>query len=258
MHPILFKIGNFAIGTYGVIVAVAVFTAIFLARKLAQREGIDREVITDFYVYSIFVAFFGSKIVLIINDYQEFTSDPIRYLFSNLRYYGVFYGGFIFALIFAIFFIKYKKLPFLKIADITAVSLPLGQAIGRWGCFFAGCCYGSPTTLPWGLLFPAVDICSDGTKIHPWPLYESLLDLLIFLFLFFHFKKRKFIGENILFYLLFYSTGRFLLEFLRGDEIRGLYFNKTISLSQIISIFVITFSLPFYFYLLKKSKNGKN
>jgi phosphatidylglycerol:prolipoprotein diacylglycerol transferase len=258
LHPILFKIGNFAIGSYGVIVAIAVICSIFIGRFLAKKEGIDPELITDFYIYSIIVGFVGAKVALIIADYKEFSQDPMKYLFENLRFFGAFYGGFIFAVIFALIYIRLKKLQFFKVADITAVSLPLGQSIGRWGCFFAGCCYGAPTKLPWGLVFPSVDICQDGTRIHPWPVYESILDLVIFVFLFLRFKKRRFRGESIFFYAMFYAVGRFLLEFLRGDEIRGLYFNKMLSLSQILSILVLIVAIPLYFYFLRRNKSGAN
>jgi len=258
LHPILFKIGNFAIGSYGVIVAIAVICSIFVGRFLAKKEEVDPEIITDFYIYSIIVGFVGAKVALIVADYKEFSQDPMKYLLENLRFFGAFYGGFIFAVIFALIYIRLKKLQFFKVADITAVSLPLGQAIGRWGCFFAGCCYGAPTKLPWGLVFPAVDICQDGTRIHPWPVYESILDLAIFIFLFLRFNKRRFKGESIFFYAIFYAVGRFLLEFLRGDDIRGLYFNKTLSLSQILSILVLFVAIPLYFYFLRREKSGAN
>lgn len=252
MHPILFKFGPILIGTYGVFVAIGVFLAIIIGRILSRREGVDPEAITDFYIYSIIVGFVGAKIALIITDYKEFSENPIEYLFQNIRYFGAFYGGFVFAVIFAFFFIRKKKLSFWKVADITSVSLPLAQAIGRWGCFFAGCCHGSPTDLPWALVFPAVPICSGGVRIHPWPVYEFLLDLSIFFFLFYYFPKRKFEGQSFVFYLLFYATGRFLLEFLRGDESRGLYFDKTVSLSQIIAFFVVIGSVILYFILSKR------
>jgi phosphatidylglycerol:prolipoprotein diacylglycerol transferase len=258
MHPILFKLGPIAIGTYGVFVALGVFLAIVVGRYLSRKEGIDPEALTDFYIYSIIMGFVGAKIALIVTDFKEFSAHPIEYLFQNIRYFGAFYGGFIVAALFAFYFIKKKKLSFWKVADITSVSLPLGQAVGRWGCFFAGCCYGAPTDLPWGLVFPAVPICSDGTRIHPWPIYEFLLDISIFAFLFNFFPKRKFLGQSFIFYLIFYALGRFLLEFLRGDEIRGLYFNKTVSLSQILAVAVIIFAISAYIVFLKRNKNKEN
>lgn len=258
MHPILFKLGPISIGTYGVFVAIGVFMAIIVGRYLARRDGINPEVLTDFYIYSIIVGFLGAKVSLVITDFKEFSANPIEYLLQNIRYSGAFYGGFVLSVLFAVFFIKKKKLSFWKVADITSVSLPLGQAIGRWGCFFAGCCYGAPTNLPWGLVFPEVPICSDGTKIHPWPLYEFALDFSIFLFLFYFFPKRKFLGQSFLFYLLSYAVGRFLLEFLRGDEIRGLYFNKTVSLSQIVALCVIFVALVLYFLLSKKKLRNES
>jgi phosphatidylglycerol---prolipoprotein diacylglyceryl transferase len=255
MHPILFKFGPLVLGTYGLVVAIGVFAAIWLGRVLSRREGLNPEEISDFFVYSVIAGFVGAKIALIIGDFREFSERPLAFLLENLRSFGAFYGGFIAAFLVALVYIKKKKLPFWEITDITAVCLALSQGIGRWGCFFAGCCHGSPTTLPWGMNFPYVDICADGTRIHPWPVYESILDFAIFGFLLYFFPKRKFKGQIFILYAIIYALGRGFLEFFRGDAMRGLYFNNTVSLSQILAITILLVAIPYYFIKRKQALN---
>lgn len=236
MHPILFHIGSFPVGTYGVLLALSAMAALGLARILSPRAGLDPEQMTDLFVYSLLAAFVGAKVALVIGDFRAFSADPVGYLLQNLRSFGAFYGGFLAAVAVGAWYLRRHRISFWSAADVAAVCLPLGQAMGRWGCFFAGCCYGKPTALPWGLVFPAVPLCADGTRIHPWPLYESAADLLIFTALYRVFHRRAFPGQAFLLYVLLYASARFLLEFLRGDPLRGLYFGGTLSLSQIVAL----------------------
>jgi len=256
MHPILFKTGSFVLGTYGLVVAAGVFLAIWMGRVLARRENLDPEEVTDFFVYSVIAGFVGAKIALIIGDFKEFSERPLQFLIENLRSFGAFYGGFIAAFIVALFYIRKKKLPFWEITDITAVCLALSQGVGRWGCFLAGCCYGSPTAMPWGMVFPYVDTCADGTRIHPWPVYESFLDFALFAFLYKFFPKRRFKGEVFVLYAIIYACGRGLLEFFRGDAIRGLYFNNTVSLSQILAALILAAAAPYYLYRIRQTRKS--
>jgi phosphatidylglycerol:prolipoprotein diacylglycerol transferase len=243
VHPILFTIGNFPIGTYGVLVALSALAALGLAKMLAPEAGLDPERMVDLFVYALLAAFVGAKVALIIGDFRAFSADPLGYLVENLRSFGAFYGGFIAAVLVAGLFLRKHRIPFWPAADVTAICLALAQSMGRWGCFFAGCCYGKPTDLPWGMVFPAVPLCADGTHIHPWPLYESAADLAIFGFLLWRFRRQKVPGQVFLLYAALYATARGLLEFLRGDVIRGLYFGGTVSLSQIVALGILVVSV---------------
>ena len=248
MHPILFTIGNFPVGTYGVLMALSALAALSLARILAPKAGLDDGQMVDLFVYSILAAFVGAKLAMAIGDFREFSDHPLRFLVESLRSFGAFYGGFIAAVAVAVFYLRRHRIPFWPAADVTAVCLALGQGMGRWGCFFAGCCYGKPTDLPWGMVFPAVPICADGTRIHPWPLYESAADLAIFGLLLFLFKRRRFSGQVFLVYAALYAVARGLLEFLRGDAVRGLYFGGEVSLSQIVALFVFVAAVGTYLW----------
>jgi len=256
VHPILFKIGGFPIGTYGVLLALSALAALGLGRMFAPKAGLDPERIVDLFVYSLLAAFVGAKLTLIIGDFREFSDHPLQYFVENLRSFGAFYGGFTVAVLVALIYLKKHRISFWDAADVTSICLALGQGMGRWGCFFAGCCYGKPTALPWGMVFPAVPLCADGTRIHPWPLYESLADLAIFGLLLFLFGRRAFKGQVFLVYVLCYALARGLLEFLRGDEVRGLYLGGAVSLSQIVAVAAFTAAAVFYFLRWRRARES--
>jgi phosphatidylglycerol:prolipoprotein diacylglycerol transferase len=256
VHPILFKIGDFPIGTYGVLLALSALAAISLVRILSPRVGLDGERMTDLLIFSLLGSFLGAKIALIIGDFGEFSDHPVRFMIENLRSFGAFYGGFLGGLLVAVFYIRRHRISFWSAADVTSVCLALAQGMGRWGCFFAGCCYGKPTDLPWGMVFPAVPLCEDGTKIHPWPIYESLGDLALFAALLFLLRKRAFPGQVFLVYVLGYAVLRGLLEFLRGDDIRGLYFSGTVSLSQIVAVAALVVAAVTYVVRARRANGG--
>ena len=253
MHPILFRIGSFPIGTYGVILALAALGAILLGRRLASRAGIDPEKVTDLYVYTLLASFVGSKVAMILGDFREFADHPLRFLVENIRHFGAFYGGFVAGVLMAVLYLRRHGIPFWRAADVTAPCLVLAQALGRWGCFFAGCCYGSPTDLPWGVVFPEVPLCAEGAAIHPWPVYESLGDLAIFALLLLLFRRRRFDGQVFLVYVTLYAALRGLLEFLRGDEVRGLFLGGTLSLSQIVAAVAFPAALLAYAFLARRA-----
>ncbi len=236
MHPILFHIGSFPVGTYGVLVALSVVAALGLARILAPGAGLDPERLVDLFVYSLLGAFVGAKLALILGSLGAFSAHPWRFVVDNLRSSGSFFGGFIAAVAVAAFYLHRHRMPFWSSADVAAICLALGQGMGRWGCFFAGCCYGSPTNLPWGMVFPAVPLCAGGVRIHPWPIYASMADLAIFAVLLLLFRRRSYTGQVFLWYVMLYSVARGLLGFLRGDVTHGLYFGGAVSLSQIVAV----------------------
>ena len=236
MHPILFHIGSFPVGTYGVLVALSAIAALGLARILAPEAGLDPERLVDLFVYSLLGAFVGAKLALVVGDFGAFSAHPWRFSVDSLRSFGSFYGGFIAAVAVAALYLRKHHMPFWASADVAAICLALGQGMGRWGCFFAGCCYGSPTNLPWGMVFPDVPLCAGGVRIHPWPIYASFADLAIFAVLLLLFRRRAYSGRVFLWYVMLYAVVRGLLEFLRGDVTRGLYFGGTVSLSQIIAV----------------------
>ena len=176
----------------------------------------------------------------------EYRDHPSQ-LFSLdfLRSGGVFYGGLIGAVVTGYFLMRRYKLPWWKTADACAPGIALGNVLGRQGCFAAGCCWGKPTTLPWGVKFTELGHEITGVPIdvplHPTQLYESFSMLIVFFFLLWLYKHRRFSGQVILFYALLYSIIRFAIEFVRDDprgDILGLTTATGLSTSQIISLIV--------------------
>src|SRR5688572_30311457 len=250
MYPELFRIFNFPINTYGVFLALAFLGAIMIAVRLGARDGLPRERIYDLSLWMLLAGLIGSKILMFFVE-PEYRANPLQLLSLDfLRSGGVFYGGLIGAVVAGYFLMRRYKLPWWKTADACAPGIAIGNFFGRQGCFAAGCCWGKPTTLPWGVKFTERGHEITGVPIdahlHPTQLYESFAMLLVFFFLLWLHKRRRFSGQVILFYTLLYSIIRFVIEFVRDDP-RGDVFGLTtltgLSTSQIISIIVGTGAL---------------
>jgi phosphatidylglycerol:prolipoprotein diacylglycerol transferase len=245
MYPELFRIGNFPINTYGALLALAFLCGILIAAKLAARDGLPRERVYDLGLWILLAAIVGSKILMIFTE-PDYRENPLH-IFSPdfLRSGGVFYGGFIGAILAGYFLIRRYKLPWWKTADAFAPGLALGNAIGRQGCFAAGCCWGKPTTMPWGVEFTEagnkVTGVPLGVHLHPTQLYESFGALLIFFFLLWLHRRRRFSGQVMLFYAVLYAIMRFTIEIFRDDprgDILGLTTLTGLSTSQMLSIII--------------------
>jgi phosphatidylglycerol:prolipoprotein diacylglycerol transferase len=245
MYPELFRIGNFPINTYGVFLALAFLCAILIAVKLAERDGLPRDRIYDLSLWMLLAALIGSKVLMLFTE-PEYRDHPWQLLSLDfLRSGGVFYGGLLGAVITGYFLMKRYKLPWWKTADAFAPGIAVGNFFGRQGCFAAGCCWGKPTTLPWGVKFTELGHEITGvptdTYLHPTQLYESFAMLLVFLFLLWLHKRKRFSGQVILAYALLYSIIRFAIEFVRDDprgDILGLTTLTGLSTSQMISLAV--------------------
>ncbi len=245
MYPILFHIGSFTVNTYGVFLALAFLGAIFVTVRLTERDGLPRERIYDLCLWLLLSSLVGSKLLMFFTE-PEYREHPLQ-LFSLdfLRSGGVFYGGLLGAIIAGYFLMKRWKLPWWKTADACAPGIALGNALGRQGCFSAGCCWGKPTNLPWGVRFTQLGHEVTGVpidaKLHPTQLYESFAMLIVFFFLLWLHKRKKFNGQVILAYALIYAIVRFLIEFVRDDprgDILGLTTLTGLSTSQMIGIIV--------------------
>ena len=245
MYPELFRIGNFPINTYGVFLALAFLCAILIAVRLARRDGLPSEKIYDLSLWMLLAGLIGSKILMLFTepDYRE--NPTLLFSLDFLRSGGVFYGGLLGAVVAGYFLMKRYKLPWWKTADACAPGIAIGNFFGRQGCFAAGCCWGKPTTLPWGVKFTDLGHQITGvptdTYLHPTQLYESFSMLLVFLFLLWLHKRKRFSGQVILAYAVLYSAIRFAIEFVRDDP-RGDVFGLTsltgLSTSQLISLVI--------------------
>ena len=245
MYPELFKIGNFPINTYGVFLALAFLCAILIAVKLAARDGLPREKIYDLCLWMLVSSLIGSKILMLFTE-PEYRDHPWQLLSLDfLRSGGVFYGGLIAAILAGYILMRRYKLPWWKTADACAPGIAIGNFFGRQGCFAAGCCWGKPTSMPWGVKFSElgheITGVPIGVSLHPTQLYESFAMLIVFGFLLWLHKRRIFDGQVILFYALLYSIVRFSIEFFRDDprgDVFGLTSATGLSTSQLISLVI--------------------
>jgi phosphatidylglycerol:prolipoprotein diacylglycerol transferase len=264
MYPELFRIGNFPINTYGVFLALAFLCAILITVRLAVRDGLPREKIYDLCLWMLLSSLIGSKLLMLFTE-PEYRDNPMQLLSLDfLRSGGVFYGGLIGAILAGYFLMRRYKLPWWKTADACAPGIAIGNFFGRQGCFAAGCCWGKPTSLPWGVKFSAlgheITGVPTGVPLHPTQLYESFAMLIVFFFLLWLHKRRYFDGQVILFYALLYSVVRFTIEFFRDDP-RGDLFGLTtatgLSTSQLISIVVGVGALVLLILRWRKASNGR-
>src|SRR6476620_8571892 len=233
MHPILFELpwsvgsfGRITVYTYGVLLAAAYLLGLQLARNRAKKRGLDQNRVLDLGMYIIISALVGAKLLLLVTDYKTFTTDPAE-LLTLARSGGVFYGGLILAVAVALWYFRRIGLPLWTTCDVFAPGIALGHVIGRFGCLFAGCCYGKETSVPWAITFHDPFAASNvGTPLdrplHPTQLYEAGAELVILLVLLATERKgRPYAGRTFWLYMLLYAVSRFVIEFCSGAE-RGM------------------------------------
>jgi phosphatidylglycerol:prolipoprotein diacylglycerol transferase len=241
----LISIGSFHLPTYGALLVLAILAGIFTAIRLGRRVGLDSGLVLDFCTWVMLVALVGAKVLMVLTEWSYYRDNPGEiFSLSTLMAGGVFYGGFLAALFFTLWYVRVQKLSFWKVADVLAPAVALGQSIGRLGCFSAGCDYGKPTQVRWGVVFTSAfahDVSGVplGVRLHPTQLYESFATFLIFGILLWQFPRRRREGGVFLIYVGLYALARFFLEYLRGDADRGFVFHHLLSTSQFIALLVL-------------------
>jgi len=268
MYPRLFSIppftlfghvvGPITLHTYGVLLAIAFLAGLWVASRQARKAGLDPARITDMAVYVLIGGLIGAKLMLVVVEHDFYFHNP-RELLSILQSGGVFYGGLLGALPVAWWYARRHALSGWRTADVLAPGVALGQAIGRLGCFAAGCCYGKVCDRPWAVTFhDAYATRAVGTPLevplHPTQLYESAAALLIFFGLLWLSGRKRFEGQVALVYLVFYAATRFVIEFYRGDAARGTVFHGLLSTSQFIAILVAVAAGVLYPYLMRRRR----
>ncbi|MBU8910431.1 MAG: prolipoprotein diacylglyceryl transferase [Desulfobacterales bacterium] len=250
MHPVLFHIGSVKLYTYGLFVALGFMTAIWVSKKNATSHGISSQTITDIFFVILISALLGSRLLYVLINFDFYKSNLLD-IFKIWNGGLVFFGGFIAAVAATVIYLKLKNLDFWKTADIASPGLALGHAVGRIGCFFAGCCYGKECDLPIAVKFTNPEsLAPIGVYLHPTQIYSVFSNLILFFILLWIQKKKKFNGMVFLSYIMLYSLFRSIIEFFRGD-FRGDFFFEFISMSQGIGLMV---SLIAFILLIKLSK----
>ena len=268
MHPILIQIGPLTIASYGFLFALGALLAILLAFSKARKENIDLKVFTDFIFYVMILSLLGAKLLLLATNLGYYLKYPaeIKYLLTSG---GTFFGGLIAGAVFAVWFMRRHKLSYRVLGDIAGPSLALGHFFGRLGCFAAGCCWGREAEhFPLAVTFSSAKAnyltgVPLHTALYPTQLFESLLNLVNFIILYFAYRKRTFKGQVFALYVLNYSLIRFAGEYFRGDPDRGYIFGgmedplASLSVPQLICVigFILALVLRMVFKKLGEKEN---
>ena len=251
-------IGPLTLHTYGVLLALAFLAGLWVVSRQAKKAGLDATVITDMAVYVLIGGLVGAKLLLLLVEWPYYAKHPGEIL-GLLQSGGVFYGGLLGAFPVAWWFARRHRLDAWKTADVLAPGVAIGQAIGRLGCFAAGCCYGRAADVPWAVTFHDVYATRQvgtpiDTPLHPTQLYESAATLAIFIFLRWLSGRKRFEGQVTLAYIFLYAVARFVIEFYRGDAARGMVLGGWLSTSQFIAILMVLAVLFLYPYVLRKER----
>ncbi len=231
MHNDLFSIGGLTVHGYGLCIGLGIAAALLLIWRRAEERRLDAKTVNTLVLLILAAGFAGAKIFFLFAHWSEFRANPPGVLGSEGF---VVYGGIVCGLGAAYLYCRKRSLPFLRWADCFVPGVALAQGFGRIGCFLAGCCFGKPTDSIFGVVFPAGSAAPAGVPLWPVQLFSAAGDLLLAGTLLLLEKKRR--GDGLLTgaYLLLYSVGRFLIEFLRADP-RGAV--GIFSTSQFIALF---------------------
>ncbi len=241
--PKILHFGSIFLPTYGFLVALGVLLGLWISVRNSERLGYNGDNAWNLGIIVVMSGIFGAKVLYVINGVLIEHTLGWRDVFTvyTLQAGGVFYGGLLAAMIAAAWYVRKHQMPALGTCDAFAPGLALGHAIGRLGCFAAGCCYGKPTHHWWAVTFTnplAKDITGTplGIPLQPTQLFEFAVELANFFLLMWLLKRRKFDGQVFGAFMFVYGIARFFIEFLRGDPDRGFLFNQAITVTQLIAV----------------------
>jgi phosphatidylglycerol:prolipoprotein diacylglycerol transferase len=235
----LFSIGPFVVHGYGLMIAIGAISAYLMSEFRAKRKGMQYELVFNLFWWCLIGGILGAKLLYLITQIKNIIEDP-RLLLQVSEGFVV-YGGIIGGIFAGYLFCRRHKQNFLEYFDIVMPSIALAQGFGRMGCILAGCCYGLETDSSFSLTFSNSQFAPNHVRLIPTQPISSILDFLNCFALIFLSKRVKASGQIAGFYLIFYSAGRFILEFFRGDIERGTI--GILSTSQFIAIFLFLFGV---------------
>jgi phosphatidylglycerol:prolipoprotein diacylglycerol transferase len=215
MHPVCFKIGSFVVYWYGVFVATGIIVASLIFQSQARKKGYSDDVSGQIILFTIIAGIIGARLVHVLSYFHYYARNPVEIIMIRNGGLAI-QGGILFGIFGLIFAAKRAKVNVLQTFDMVAMVVPVGQAIGRIGCLFHGCCYGKPTDKWFAIKFPFLD-----TPVHPTEIYYFFGDLLIFFILYLFSKDKHQDGEIAAWYFIFFGSLRYWVDYFRGDLIRG-------------------------------------
>lgn len=266
MYNNLFSIGPFTVHGYGLMIAIGVVVAMFVADKRAAKRGINGELIYGLTVWTIVLGFLSAKVLFIITYFKDFLASPMTFIKGNGF---VVFGGIIGGVATIWGYCRINKVSFIDMFDLVVPEVALAQGFGRIGCLLAGCCYGRETTSALGIVFTHSDFAPNGIRLMPTQIMMSIGDFInagLLFFMAIRCEKKLMQERNTdeyphstegrvgLAYLSFYSIGRFFIEFFRNDY-RGTV--GILSTSQFIGLLVVAAcAVLYYLRFVKGSKKA--
>ena len=241
MHNELLHIGPLTVYGYGFMIAMGVLAAWFVAEQRARKLKLACEHIFYLVVWCAIGGFTSAKILFWITNWREFLQNPRQIIGSDGF---VVYGGIIGGILASYIYCRTKKQAFMPYFDLVMPAVSFAQGFGRFGCFFAGCCYGRETDAWYGITFHNSSFAPNGVKLIPTQLISAAGDFIICALLLWFASKRPKTGRVAAAYLVLYGIGRFAVEFLRNDY-RGSV--GVLSTSQLISIGAVIGGIVLYF-----------
>lgn len=260
MYPVIFTIPileGLKLHTYGLMVALGFLVGIYWVGRESKRLGMPSEKMMDLAFYIVVAGIVGSRLLyVVVEEPRAFIEHPLD-IFKVWEGGLVFYGGLMGAVATSAWYMWKHQLNFWKVSDIFIPGVSIGHAIGRLGCFAAGCCYGkeAPHSAWWTVMFPieGEGLAPGGVPLYPTQLTESGAEFCIFLILVYFTRKKKFDGQILLMYLILYSMVRIILECFRGDLSRGFVYGE-LSTSQFVSILIIISAIICWIYRSRRAK----
>lgn len=250
MHNDILSIGSYTIHGYGLMIGLGVLFGYFDAVHRAKKADapVEEGHVLPALLWSFFFGILGAKVLYWLTIIPDIAKDP-RAMFENFSSGFVIYGALLGAFAAVSVYSQRHHLNYKPKLDIVFPSIALGQGFGRIGCLLAGCCYGRETAGWFAVTFHSSQFAPNGVALIPTQILSSALDFANYIALSIIYKRCKKPGVVTACYLLFYSVGRFVLEFFRGDLIRGQV--GVLSTSQFISLFVAAFGAWLLWQALK-------
>lgn len=231
-----------AFNWYGFLIGGGMIICIFAAWFLLKKRGYNQDIVINMALITIPCAIIGARLYYVIFNWSDYSQNLFQII--NTRGGGLaIHGGLLFGLVCGAILCRVWKINPLNGLDLAIPAVALGQSIGRWGNFFNEEAYGGPTTLPWGL-----DI--NGTIVHPTFLYESIWTFMLFLFLSYVDKNRKFTGQVFFLYCILYSVERFFVEGLRTDSLML----GSFKVAQVVSALAFAAGIVAYIYFQRRKE----
>ncbi len=216
MHPVLLQWGPLTLRSYGVMVALGVLLAAWWVRRAFAQRRLPDDLFYDLLIGTIAAGVVGARLMYVLLNWSTYRTNlsatVMIWVDGGLSFHGAVAGG----ILVGWWLCRRYRVPFWRVADAVAPALALGHAFGRFGCFLNGCCYGIPTTMPWGVRFfnPALRV--DTLPSHPTQLYEAAGLLVLFALLSRYSRQPPYEGAVFIWWVIFYSVLRFVVEFWRA------------------------------------------